>query len=202
MIDSLDPGAGLHLYFALLAAVGAGRLAELHLSRRNRRRLIEAGARPAPDPAYPWIVALHTGILAGAGFEAALLDRPLVPPLAATAGIAVAAANLLRWWAVRSLRGQWNARILAPPGLTVSSGGPYRWIRHPNYAALLVELAALPLIHGAWWTAAVGTACHALVLRKRIAAEEPILATMPGYAAVMGGKPRFVPRLRARRRDP
>src|SRR5204863_108279 len=77
----------------------------------------------------------------------------------------------------------------------VVTGGPYRWIRHPNYVAVFVELLALPLVHGAWLTALAGAALHVPVLRRRLALEESVLAADPVYRDLMGRKPRFVPRL-------
>ena len=71
--------------------------------------------------------------------------------------------------------------------------GPYRWIRHPNYVAVFLELLALPLVHTAWITAIAGTIAHVFVLRARIDAEDRVLLANPDYAAAMGAKPRFVP---------
>jgi methyltransferase len=184
-----------YLYLGLLGAVGAGRLMELRISRRNQRRLCELGAPKVKDPAYPWMVALHTSVLAGAGLEVTLLERPLVVPLAASAACVFAFANALRWWVICTLSGLWNVQVVASSGLGVVTDGPYRWIRHPNYLAVFAELAALPLIHTAWWTAALGTAAHVPILWKRIALEESVLLADPSYRAAMGERPRFVPRL-------
>ena len=73
------------------------------------------------------------------------------------------------------------------------SDGPFRFVRHPNYVAVFVELAALPLVHGAWLTALAGSALHVLILRRRIALEEKVLLADAGYRAAMGPKPRFIP---------
>jgi methyltransferase len=86
-------------------------------------------------------------------------------------------------------------QVVGSLDLGIVTGGPYRWIRHPNYVAVFVELAALPLIHGAWLTAAAGTALHVLVLRRRLALEEAVLSADPAYRDLMGGTPRFLPRL-------
>ncbi len=190
------------VYLGLLGAVGTGRALELRRSQRNRSRLLERGARAAPDPAYPWIVVLHAGVLAGAGLEVILLSRPLRPAVAIPAVVLFALAMGLRWWAIHTLAWHWNVHIVASSGLGVVTAGPYRWIRHPNYVAVFLELAVLPLMHGAWWTAALGTAAHAPILRKRIALEEEALLADPAYRAAMGGKPRFFPRLRGPRERP
>lgn len=183
------------LYPGLLAAMGARRLIELRQSRRNQQRLLAQGARLAEEPNYRWMVALHAGVLIGAGVEVGVLKRPLLPPLAATAGCILVFAIALRWWAIRALGAHWNVRVVASTHLGVSTGGPYRWIQHPNYLAVFLELAALPMVHTAWWTATLGTAAHIPVLWKRIALEESVLLADPAYRSAMGGKPRFIPNL-------
>jgi methyltransferase len=80
--------------------------------------------------------------------------------------------------------------------LGVVAGGPYRWVRHPNYLAVFAELLALPLIHSAWLTALLGGLAHIWVLRRRIAVEEAVLLANPAYRAAMSHKPRFIPRIR------
>src|SRR6185369_15280419 len=102
-------------------------------------------------------------------------------------------ANLLRWWVIATMGAHWNVQVMGSTALGVVTGGPFRWVRHPNYVAVFVELGALPLVHGAFITAAAGAALHALVLRRRIALEEAILLADPRYREAMAGKPRFVP---------
>jgi methyltransferase len=111
----------------------------------------------------------------------------------------VLAANVLRILAIRSLGKHWNVRVVDSTALGVVASGPYRYVRHPNYVAVFLELLFLPLVQGAWITAALGTAAHILVLRRRIALEESVLLADPSYAATMGSKPRFIPRLFRRR---
>jgi methyltransferase len=86
--------------------------------------------------------------------------------------------------------------------LGVVTSGPYRWIRHPNYAAVFLELFALPLIHSAWLTAALGQLACWGVVHQRLKVEEPVLMANPAYQAAMGHKPRFVPRLFSRAAQP
>jgi methyltransferase len=182
-------------YLVLLAAVGLARLLELRLSRRHQRALEARGARRASEPGFALMVALHTGVLVACAAEVLLLHRPFTRALGVTALVAFGLANALRWWVIATLGPHWNVQVVGSLELGVVTTGPYRWIRHPNYVAVFVELAALPLIHGAWLTALAGTALHALVLRRRLALEEPVLAADRAYRDAMGGKPRFVPRL-------
>jgi methyltransferase len=185
--------ASVRLYLALCAAVGLGRLIEMRISRRRQRALAVRGATRAADPAFPVMVALHAGVLAASALEVVLAHRPFVPAVGIPALVVLAAANALRWWVIATLGPHWNVQVVRSTALGVVSTGPYRWVRHPNYVAVFVELIALPLVHGAWVTAIAGAALHALVLRRRIAAEEAVLMADGEYQRVMGNKPRFIP---------
>jgi len=87
----------------------------------------------------------------------------------------VLAAQALRWWCIRTLGPQWNTRIIVVPGLALVGGGPYRFFRHPNYVAVVVEGVALPLVHSAWVTALVFTVLNAALLTVRIRVEDRAL---------------------------
>ena len=189
--------ASVVAYLALLAAVGLGRLIEMRLSRRHQRALAARGARRAAEPGFVFMVALHTGVLIAAALEVVLLRRPFSPLLGVAALAAFVLANALRWWVIATLGPHWNVQVVGSlQELGVVTGGPYRFVRHPNYVAVFVELLALPLVHGAWLTAVVATALHVVVLRNRLAVEEAVLAAHAPYVQAMGGKPRFLPRLR------
>jgi methyltransferase len=179
---------------ALLVAVGLGRLIELGISRRRQRRLSDAGVALVPERHFRAMVLLHTGVLAAAALEVRLLKRPFVRPLALPMALLFLSANALRWWVIASLAEHWNVRVMDSVARGVVTRGPYRWIRHPNYLAVFVELLALPLIHAAWLTALLGGVAHVWVLRRRITAEEAILMAHPAYRRAMGTKPRFLPR--------
>jgi methyltransferase len=194
----MELDVGIALFVALVAAVAGCRLVELRLSRRNQRALGQRGIAIAAEPVFRWMVALHTGVLAAAVVEVIALRRPFIAAVGVPALALCAAANLLRWWVIVTMGRHWNVRVMGSTALGVVSDGPFRWIRHPNYVAVFVELTALPLVHGAFLTAAIGAALHALILRRRIALEESILMADPGYRAVMGPRPRFVPFLSSR----
>ena len=183
------------LYVALVAIVAALRIVELGVSKRHQRELAERGARKADDPQFPAMVVLHTCVLAGAAAEAVFLKRPFYPVLGSMMGALFLGANALRWWVIGTLGAHWNVQVMDSARLGVVTNGPYRWVRHPNYTAVFVEMLALPLIYTAWITALAGSAVHAWVLRGRVAAEEKVLLAEPEYRAAMGSKPRFVPGL-------
>lgn len=186
------------LYTALVALVAVQRLAELRVSKRNERRLRARGAVEAGAGHYPWMVALHVAFLLSCPAEVWWLGRPFFPPLAGAALAVLAGASVLRYWTLRTLGPRWSTRVLVPPGEPPVVGGPYRYLRHPNYLAVVLEIAALPLVHAAWATALLFSAANAVLLRVRIRAEEAALAAGdPGgsaYARAFAGRLRLVPR--------
>jgi methyltransferase len=185
-------------FLALLIAVALLRGVELVVSRRHQRRLEGQGVCRASEPHYRWMVLLHAAVLAGAALEVLLLDRPLIPVLAIAMGTLVALANALRWWVIYTLGTHWNVQVMDSVSLGVITSGPFRLIRHPNYVAVFIEMAALPLVHTAWITALVGSAAHVWVLSRRLAVEEAVLLRNADYRATMARRPRFVPRLFAK----
>jgi methyltransferase len=122
------------------------------------------------------MAAVHTLLLVSCVVEVHVADRPFVPALGWPMVAVVAATQGLRWWCVHTLGPQWNTRIVVVPGLPLVARGPYRFLRHPNYVAVVVEVAALPLVHTAWVTAIVFSALNAVVLSVRIPAEQRALA--------------------------
>ena len=94
-------------------------------------------------------------------------------------------AMALRWWVIRTLGAHWNVEVMASAPLGIVTKGPFRWVRHPNYAAVFVELVALPLIHTAWLTAILAAAGNTWVLRHRLRIEERVLHADPVYRATM-----------------
>jgi len=181
-------------YFALLVAVALLRVAELRLSRRHQVRLLAAGGKKVAEPIYPLMVALHAGLFVASGLEVWLCRRPFVPglglPMLGLLGLCLAG----RVWVWRSLGEQWNVQVVVSTRPVVD-WGPYRYVRHPNYSIVIVEMFALPLVHGAYVTAAVFSLLNAAVVWQRIRREEAALWARPEYRAKMGAKPRFLPAL-------
>jgi methyltransferase len=165
-------------YVLLVVAVGVERLAELVVATRNARWAFAHGGVESGRGHYPVMAAMHTALLVACIAEVAVADRPFLPWLGWPMLALVVASQALRWWCVATLGHQWNTRVIVVPGLPLVSAGPYRWLRHPNYVAVVVEVAALPLVHTAWVTALVFTLANAAVLAVRIPVEERALATV------------------------
>lgn len=183
------------LYLALLLIVGALRIAELRISKRHQREMTAQGATKAKDPIFPLMATFHTLLLLAAAAEVVFLHRPLIPALAIPMTTLFIAANVVRWWVISTLGQHWNVEVMDSTKLGVITSGPFRYVRHPNYAAVFVEMIALPLIYSAWITALAGAIVHVIVLSFRLSAEERVLFANPDYAAAMSSKPRFLPGL-------
>jgi methyltransferase len=165
-------------YTVLVGVVGLERLAELVVAKRNLTWSAQRGGRETGFAHYPFMVVLHTGLLAGCIAEIWSADRPFVPAAGWLMLVLVIAAQALRWWCIRTLGPQWNTRIIVVPDLPRVTGGPYRLLAHPNYVAVVVEGFALPLVHDAWITAVVFTVLNAALLSVRVRAENGALATL------------------------
>ncbi|MBT2396732.1 isoprenylcysteine carboxyl methyltransferase family protein [Streptomyces sp. ISL-100] len=175
------------LWYALLVlAVGVERVAELVVARRNGRWSRARGAVEAGQRHYPVMVVLHTGLLVGCVTEVRWAGRPFEPVLGWAMVAVVVAAQALRWWCIRTLGPRWNTRVLVVPGLPLVAGGPYRWLTHPNYVAVVAEGLALPLVHGAWLTALLFTVLNAALLTVRIRCENEALGLAPRRTAGSG----------------
>ena len=185
----------VYLFLGLLLAVGLLRLVEMRISWQHQKEMASRGAAKVDEPRFRWMVLLHTAVLIGAALEVVFLKRPFLPWLAAPMFAIFLAANALRWWVIRSLGAHWNVQVVDSTRLGVVTSGPFRYVRHPNYAAVFSELLALPLIHTAWITAIAGAIAHIGVLAQRLSTEERVLLANPDYRAAMSGKPRFLPGL-------
>jgi methyltransferase len=166
-------------YTLLVLLVAFERLIELNVARRNAAWSFQRGGKEYGGGHYPVMVLLHTGLLAGCLAEVHYGGRPFVPALAWPMLALVLAAQVLRWWCVAALGPRWNTRVIVVPGLPLVDRGPYRLMRHPNYLAVVVEGAALPLVHGAWLTALCFTLADARLLAVRLRCENAALGLAP-----------------------
>ncbi len=167
----------------LIVAVALERLAELVVSKRNAAWSFARGGVESGRRHYVVMVVLHTGLLVGALVEVWLRRPAFVPALGWTMLALVLASQALRWWCITTLGRQWNTRVIVAPGLPRVTSGPYRFLSHPNYVAVVIEGFALPLVHSAWSTALVFTVCNAGLLAVRIRVENRALTSMPAPAA-------------------
>ena len=168
------------LWFAgFVAALGLQRLFELRLSQHNERRMRQRGGREHAPETYRWIVALHVAWFAAMLLEVFAGRNKFRPRVAASAFGVFAAGQALRLTAIRTLGWRWSTRVMTVPGPEGArvQRGIYRYIRHPNYLGVELEILAVPLVHSAYLTSAVFGVANAWLLRDRIHIEEQALDT-------------------------
>jgi methyltransferase len=171
----------LHLLIPLMIVQ---RLWELRLAKRHEKVLRARGAVEVGARHYAQIVALHVLWFIGICAEIFFLSRPINPFWPALLLIALLAQGL-RYWTIRTLGERWTTRVLVLPGTKAVTGGPFKYLRHPNYIAVMFELFFFPLIFGAYVTAITVSIINAFLLRRRIAVEERALREIgKGYEGV------------------
>ena len=185
-------------FVALVVLVALERLAELRLSRRNESRLRELGAREHASAHFIAMQLLHTLWLASIVLEVTLLRPAFQLWVSAIAALCFGVGQCLRYAAIHALGGRWTVRVLTLPGAPPVAHGIYRYLRHPNYLGVILEIAALPLMHSAWRSAVVFSIANAVLLVVRIRQEERALSGNGGYDEAFGPLPRFCPSFRAR----
>jgi methyltransferase len=158
----------------ILAFVTLQRLAELVVARRNTAALLARGAYEVAPGHYPLIVAVHAGWLAALWWLAP--GKPVLWPLIGM----FALLQATRLWVLATLGPRWTTRIIILPGAPLVTGGPFRYLSHPNYAVVVAEIAVLPLAFGLWQIALLFSLLNAAVLTIRIRAENRALAVSPG----------------------
>jgi methyltransferase len=159
---------------AVLGYVTVQRLAELWWAKRNEARLLAAGGVEHGSAHFPLMVVLHATWLAGLWLLA--LDHPLVPSFV----VLFVVLQMARFWVLATLWRRWTVRIIVVPGEELTRGGPYRWLRHPNYAVVIGEIAVMPLALGLPIYALVFSILNAAVLTMRIPAENAALGLPDG----------------------
>lgn len=152
------------------------RLVELVVSARNERRLRSVGGQRVGPDGFAALVVVHVGLYVLVPLEWATMPWPRVGwwtwPLL---GVAVAAMGL-RYWAAVSLGERYTVRVVRLPQVPLVHGGPYRWMRHPIYGAVAVEVVVLPLAFGSVAAALVLGVLNLWALARRIRMEETALA--------------------------
>ena len=160
------------LYTGLLALMVVERLVELRISRRHQRWLVDHGAIEVGQEHYPWMVLQHGLFLASCLIEVWWLDRPFYRTLAIAMLVALTVSMALRYWVIATLGRRWTTRVFCLPGEPIITTGPFRYLRHPNYLAVVIEIFALPMVHTAWMTAVVFSLANGILLAQRVRVED------------------------------
>ena len=163
------------LFAGFVAGLGLQRLFELRLSRRNEQRILQCGGSEHTPETYHWIVTLHAAWFGAMLLEVFAGKRKFHPRLAILAFSLFATGQALRLTAIRTLGWRWSTRVMTVPGASPVQHGIYRYLRHPNYLGVELEIVSAPLVHSAYFTSAVFGIANALLLHDRILREEQAL---------------------------
>lgn len=157
----------------MTVVVAVAMLTEAWLSRRHERELRAAGAVEPPGDVYAVMQLVYPGCFVAMVVEALLRGRPSA--LIVPGAIVFVGGKVLKWWAITSLGTRWTFRVLVPVGAPLVARGPYRWIRHPNYLAVVGELAGAAMMLGTPWSGVLACVIFSALMWKRIQVEEKAL---------------------------
>jgi methyltransferase len=181
------------LFFGIVTLLMIQRLMELRRSRRNETKLLAAGGREHGAWQLVLMKLMHGAWFTSMVAEVYLLERPLVPAVAAAASVGFVSGQLLRYAAIRQLGWRWTVRVITVPGAPVVDGGVFRYLRHPNYLGVILEIVSVPLLHGAVLTALAFSIANAALLLLRIRTEEQALRLDNCYDRSFGHRRRLIP---------
>lgn len=182
-----------YLFVAIVLATIIQRLLELQIAKKNEAYILDRGGQKHDDNSIGAVKVLQTAWLLSAISEVWYFHRPFILPLAIVAAAATIAGQVLRYLSMQALEKRWTLSIMTLPNTPVVSEGIYRYLTHPNWLGVILEIAAIPLIHGAYVTAIIFSVANALLMSKRIQTEEAALAMDSNYAVIFAKRSRFIP---------
>jgi methyltransferase len=160
----------------LLVVVYVPMLIEARRAAANERTQRARGGIEAPGDVYDLMrVAYPAAFLAMIG-EGVLTGRPPSRAALVAGALTWLLAKGLKWWAIVALGNSWTFRVITLSGAPLVGSGPYRFLRHPNYVAVVGELVGVMLMTRAFIAGPVGIAGFGLLILRRIAVEERALA--------------------------
>lgn len=182
----------LQVFLIFYSLILIQRVFELIIAKNNEKWMKGQGAIEFGQKGYKLIVIMHILFLLSFLSEKLVQDRGLSiiwPWL----GIIFLLAQMIRFWALFTLGKYWNTKIIVLPNACVVNKGPYRFIRHPNYLVVFLELLTIPLMFNAFITASLFTILNIIFLAIRILEEEQALKNLTEYEVVLGNRNRFIP---------
>lgn len=166
-------------FWIFLAILVSQRLLELLLARRNEQIIRSKGALEFDRGGYKFIVAMHVAFFISLVIENFLLQRELNRFWVLFISILLI-AEALRYWAISSLGIYWNTKILIIPNSCLITKGPYKYLKHPNYMAVIIEIAVIPLIFSCYLTSMIFSIINFVLVLRRIEIEENALRNFSG----------------------
>lgn len=182
------------LFWGFMSFVILQRLTELLIARKNEEHMRQKGAVEFGREHYPWVVLLHTGFLLSVILEVLIFEREpavFLPILL----VCFMITQIIRIWTILSLGPYWNTKVLVLPGASVVKKGPYKFIKHPNYLVVAIEIFIIPLMFNAWFSALIFSILNIYMMTIRIPLEENALTTATYYGKEFKNCRRFIPKL-------
>jgi methyltransferase len=174
-----------YIFLGIVAAVIIQRLIEVRLSDRHATEILQRGGKEHGDNLLGAVKILQVSWWIAMIAEVWYFDRPFIPALATVALAATIAGQVLRYLSMQALGWRWTLPIMTVPNLPVVETGVYRYLRHPNWLGVILEIAFLPLIHSAYLTAIAFSLVNAVLMIKRIQTEEQALSANTNYASTV-----------------
>ncbi|WHY75820.1 isoprenylcysteine carboxylmethyltransferase family protein [Neobacillus sp. WH10] len=184
----------LLLFIIVISFVIIQRIVELFIAKGNEKWMKQQGAVEFGEKHYKYMVMIHVLFFVVLSTEKVLFERELshVWPIVFSL---FCFAQFMRIWAITSLGKYWNTKIIVLQGAKVVRKGPYRFLKHPNYFVVAIELITVPLLFSAYYTAFLFTVLNVIMLMVRIPEEEKALKSLTEYEGVFQDCNRFIPRI-------
>ena len=164
------------------------RLGEVFLSKRNEKAILARGGREHAPGHFRAMKLIHLGWLIAMPLEVFIFARAFNWYLFVPALVLTITGQVLRYAAISTLKDRWTVRIMTIPSAPPVVGGIFRYIRHPNYTGVVLEIFAVPLLHSAYLSAIVFSLLNSLLLYVRIGEEEKALGHENKYGEYFGKK--------------
>lgn len=159
----------------LVTLVALQRLVELWWSHRNEKALLALGGLRCAPKHFTWMKLIHASWLIAMVIEVWVFNRPFYPTWGTICFLLFMVGQIVRILAIATLGQRWTASIVVLPGKKLVSHGIYRFIKHPNYIGVILEIAFLPLVHGAVISSLIFSLLNLVILKIRISNEEHAL---------------------------
>ncbi|KAF1679885.1 isoprenylcysteine carboxyl methyltransferase family protein [Bacillus sp. SKDU12] len=162
------------MFWLLIAILIAQRAAEMAVARQNEQKVKQQGAMEFGESHYPYMIIMHILFFLSLMAEVLLMNKQPSSWWIAIA-VAITTVQAVRYWALCSLGSYWNTKILVVPGAELVKKGPYKWMKHPNYTVVILEIVLIPLLYQAYVTMCLFSILNAAMLTVRIRTEDKAL---------------------------
>lgn len=170
-----------NIFLGFILIIALQRLFELRLSKRNENIILRRGGREHAPEHFIYMKLIHLSWLIAMPLEVWYFERPFRIYLFIVALALTLTGQFLRYAAISTLKDRWTVRIMTLPKAAPVVDGIFRFVRHPNYFGVILEIMAIPLLHSAYITAFTFSIANAFLLRVRIRAEEHALGVENNY---------------------